>query len=603
MTQTIYLVGKPRVVRGGKLVPAPRGRKVWALLAYLIRSEVLPTRERLADLLFSEADDPLGALRWNLAELRRLLGAPDAMRGDRAVLGLPPGTFVDVRAIVGGTWVEAIKVPDLGRELLEGMSFSSSPAFDVWLLSERRHLQACSAGVLREAILSRIASGEAESAVADAAKLVELDPLDESSHSLMIRAYVAAGDREAGLRHLESCTTLFERELGVAPGPSVEAALDAPTGWSGLSSIGGGAAARAQLDAGRAAIDAGVVVAGLESLRRAASEAHDLGDAELEAEALVSLGTALVHAARGLGQEGVAVLDRAIVTASATGQTLLAASAHREIGYVEMKLARYESAERRVEQALELSVDDRSEQSAALAVLGICRTDTGKYADGIDRLKLSVELAESVNDHKQLGFALSFLGRAHLILRNVEEARAVLHRAVVTAGQDSWTALLPLPEALLAEVDLVDGDHRAAQEKFEHAFALGCQLADPCWEGLGARGIGLLKAIQGHIEVAIEWLDDARTRCIRLPDAYLWIQGYCLDALCDVGVEHGVAGTAKWIEDLETFGGRTGIQEFVARAYLYRHRLGDASALSTARFLATSIDNPRLHGALGRTPR
>jgi len=597
-TQSIQLMGKPSIVRDASPVPAPKGRKVWALLAYLVLSETPPTRERLAGLLFSEADDPLGALRWNLAELRRLLGDPSVLRGEEAALQLSPGTSVDVRVVMSGTWVEAVKLSGLGRDLLEGMSWQTSPAFEAWLLNERRHLNACSANVLRESVVSRVESGSAQSALADAAKLIEMDPLDESFQSLMIRAYVAAGDKGAAIEQFESCRELFQRELGVDPGPSVRAALENPRERARVSSIGGRAAALAQLDAGRAAIAAGAIETGLESLRGAATEARSHEDRELEAEALVALGTALVHAARGRGEEGAAVLHQAIAIGSPGGRSLLTASAHREIGYVEMKRARYERAERWLHRALELSMDDPSEQAAALAFLGICRSDSAKYQDAVEKLTRSVELAETVDDQRQIAYALCFLGRSHLLMGDIDAAGAALSRAMSVATREGWTALIPLPEALIAEVDLIRGHPKEAEEKFEHAFALGCQLADPCWEGLGARGIGMIKASRGEIATAVEWLDDARTRCTRLPDAYLWVQGYCLDALCAVAVEHAVSGAARWIDDLESFGGRTGIHEFVVRAYLHRHRQGNASALVTARLLGTDIENPSLRKLL-----
>ena len=74
MGLTIHLLGPPRMERDGVAVEPPRGHKPWGLLAYLVRSRVAPSRERLASLLFPEADDPLGALRWTLSALRRVLG-------------------------------------------------------------------------------------------------------------------------------------------------------------------------------------------------------------------------------------------------------------------------------------------------------------------------------------------------------------------------------------------------------------------------------------------------------------------------------------------------------------------------------------------------
>jgi hypothetical protein len=110
----IHLLGpQPRVVRAGHRQPAPRGRKVWALLAYLLITESAPSREWLAQLLFSDANDPLNALSWNLTQLRRLLGNESNIAGEPVVLRLPHGTFVDVHALTAGTWMQAIDVPGL----------------------------------------------------------------------------------------------------------------------------------------------------------------------------------------------------------------------------------------------------------------------------------------------------------------------------------------------------------------------------------------------------------------------------------------------------------------------------------------------------------
>lgn len=60
---TIRLLGPPAIERDGRPAPSPRGRKAWALLCYVLLAERPPGRKHLAELLFGEADDPLGALR------------------------------------------------------------------------------------------------------------------------------------------------------------------------------------------------------------------------------------------------------------------------------------------------------------------------------------------------------------------------------------------------------------------------------------------------------------------------------------------------------------------------------------------------------------
>ena len=97
----IRLLGTPYVERNGERVTAPRGRKCWALLAYLLLRERPVSRLALAELLFPDADDPLRALRWTLVELRRALGGSEILQGDPLQLDLPAGTDVDVLELTG----------------------------------------------------------------------------------------------------------------------------------------------------------------------------------------------------------------------------------------------------------------------------------------------------------------------------------------------------------------------------------------------------------------------------------------------------------------------------------------------------------------------
>ena len=596
--QTITLLGPPAVQRDGVVVAAPKGKKVWALLGYLIRAGAPVSRERLASLLFSDADDPLGALRWNLAELRRLLDERVILRGEPLVLDLPAGTTVDVDAVLNGAWRQAVMVPTLGRTFLEGLKFPTSAAFEAWLLTERRYLTNAAADVMREAAIGRIAEGLPDDAVRLARHLVELDPLDEAYQALLIRSLASTGDLAAARSQLEACRALLMRELGVAPGPDVLNALDAPSAPRRPAAVGGRATAQAQLDAGRAAISAGVVDAGLESLRRAAAECEQLADAALHAESLFALGSTLIHSLRGRDEEASVVLHRAIVLGEEAGMAALVAASRRELGYVELLRARYGRALGWLDQALDAAGDDRAEQSATRAVRGACLSDTAHYPEAIAELETAIDLAEQAGEGRQVAFAAGFLGRAQLLTGNITEARRMLERSVSTAQAEGWTSLVPWPESMLGSCMLDEGDVDGAAEMFEHAFALGCHLADPCWEGMAARGIGLVHAQRGALDEAIDWLDDARTRCVRVADAYRWVQVYCEDALCDVATVHGVEGAAQWIDELETHAARADMRDFVARAYVHRYRAGDTSALAAAMVLATQVDSPALYQVL-----
>ena len=114
--------------------------------------------------------------------------------------------------------MQAIGIPGLGRELLEGKTFAACPGFEAWLLATRRRLAGAAEGVLREAARSKLSAGDGARAADLASRLVAANPLDEDAQELLIRAYVASGDRAAAEIQRDACVALFRRELGTDPG-------------------------------------------------------------------------------------------------------------------------------------------------------------------------------------------------------------------------------------------------------------------------------------------------------------------------------------------------------------------------------------------------
>lgn len=588
----IHLLGEPHVTSGGHRHPAPRGRKAWALLVYLLTTASAPSREWLAELLFSDANDPLNALSWNLSQLRRMLGPEAKISGGPVELRLPPGTFIDIRALTTGTWVQALGVPGLGRDLLEGMAFPSSPAFEAWLLAERRRLAAAGENALREAARAKLVAGDADRAVELAIRVVAASPLDEDAQELLIRAYAAGGDRAAAQRQRDSCVELFRRELGTDPGLAVLDAADPVPLPEPRELPPTTASVTVGLETGLAAMDAGAVDAAVVALRRAVAQAHQIDDPALQSKALLALGSALVHGVRGRDGEGAGILLEAIeVTGRLEGDKPVA-QAHRELGYVELLRGRYDRAQRWLHAAVSLAGDDPAERAWAHAVYGVALTDIGRHTDALHELGEALRLARVANVGPVETWALAFIGRSHLLRRDLAPARQALVAALALARDLRWTAFIPFPESLLADVDLAEGNTDAAASAYEHAYALSLELGDPCWEGLAARGIGLVANRRGDAESALRWVTEARLRCVRLPDAWLWVEGYCLDALCALAIEHRRPAATQVAADLEALATRTGMRELVARAYLHRSRLGDRAAADAADVLAAEVDNP-----------
>jgi DNA-binding SARP family transcriptional activator len=590
----IRLLGKPQIESDELPVRPPRGRKTWGLLAYLLLCERPPPRSRLASLLFSEADDPLGALRWNLADLRRALGPSDSVAGDPLALKLPPGASVDVLTLVAPG--DGVGFNQPGGELLEGMAFPSSPVFESWLGVTRRHLEGAARAMAHDEALGLLAQGDTAAATQVAGYLVSQDPLEQAGQELLIRCLARAGRRQAAERQLAECEALLGRELGAAPGPELRSAAgeaDRPAAdLAGDSDV-----ALGQLEAGEAALAAGAVGPGVEILRQACAEAAAGKDESLEARSLAALGSALVHAVRGRDEEGAVRLHEALRVAEGCGQRATAAGACRELGYIDVQAGRGPSAGRWLLRATKLA-EGNEQLSEVLGVRGMALSDRAHYGAALELLNRSVARAERCGRRRQAAWSLSLIGRVHLLRGDLSLALPALDESLALVGAERWTAFRPWPEALRAETLLLAGRPREAAEQLDHSFQLACRLGDPCWEAMGARLLGLLEARAGDLPRAREHLADALARATRVSDSYQWVHALVLDSAAAIAVEAGADEAAQIVDRLAALAERCGLRELVARAYLQRGRLGVPGALDSARLLAAEIDNPQLEGLI-----
>ena len=190
------------------------------------------------------------------------------------------------------------------------------------------------------------------------------------------------------------------------------------------------------------------------------------------------------------------------------------------------------------------------------------------------------------------------IGRVHLIRGNLAGAVERLEEAIDLAERERWLAFLPWPQALLGEAALRGGDPAFAVELLDQAFARACQLGDPCWEGMSARGLALAAEAGGDTDEAFRLLADARVRGNRLVDAYVWLDVYILDALCELGIRHGHPDTGSWVAAMQKVASRTSMREMTVRSLLHGAALGDADAGAAASLIARDIDNPELAALL-----
>ena len=587
----IQLLGRPRLEVGGASGYRYRSRKSWAVLTFMLLTERPPTRSQLASLLFAGADDPLRALRWSLAEIRRGLGPGALLDGDPVQLTLPVGAKVDVDVLVHGHWREAVNLPGLGADLLDGLTIQNAAPFESWLLSQRRRLSAAAESIFHEAALGQLSQGEFERARDLAVRAAVMSPLDENHQALLIRLYRLTGENDAAERQFDAWSATAERELGTSPGAAVRLAMRERRQSSQAVDV---ASIHAITEAGAAAVSAGALSAGIASFETAVRLADEAAAESLRVETRLVLAESLIHTLGGLDEEGVATLTEAEGIAVANGDSESAARARAELGYVDFLRARYDRAERWLSQVLAQGTESPSTLAKAMTYLGSVASDRAEYPRATSLLADATRLSRDAREPRREAFGLSMLGRIGLLRGELDEAAEQLKAALDLAERDHWLSFLPWPQALLGQVLLSQGDRAGASDSLDQSFARACQIGDPCWEGISARGLALVIEASGDVSRAFTVLLDARARCNRLSDPYVWLDVHILDALCDMGRRHAHPHTRDWIEEMHERASRTGMRELTVRAMLHGAALGHRGDAAAASMLALDIDNPQL---------
>ncbi|MFP5253063.1 MAG: tetratricopeptide repeat protein [Actinomycetes bacterium] len=588
---TIKLLGRPALLGDGVELEGPRGKKSWGLLAYLVGCATAVPRERLVRLLFPDAEDGLAALRWNLAELRRITREPHAFMGDPVTLSLPRRVQIDVHLLAAAPWYEVIDQIDLSAPLLEGITFPSCAGFELWLEGERQRVAALAAAALREAAREEIASGRPDEAVGHARRLVALQPWDENCHELLVRALAQSGDTRGARAHVRRVTKSFLDELGVTPSRSLSAAAEplmAPPAQASRTRT------EAQLQAGVAAVSAGASDTGIASLRRAVAGARAVADPELLVMTLIHLGSAQIHAVRGADEAGAAALHEAVAVAERVGRPGLATSACRELAWVEFLRCRFEPAERWLDRAMATVGADDSERAWILLTRGSLRSDAGRYEEAVPLFLDAVRHAEHGGDLRASAMALTHLGRLRLLRGEDDLAAEHLDRAQDLAQQAGWLTFMSYPLSWRAEVAMRAGRHDEAAELFSRAHALALEVADPCWESLACRGLGLIAAERGDHPRAARLLHDSRTACQRVNDAYVWLEAYGLAAQAGHALANRLGDVEELLDDLDQLASEHGMRELQAEASMLRVSAGRTEALEAARSHVAAVDNPGL---------
>ena len=520
----IYLIGKPKIVSSDGTESTVPGHQPWAVLARLLRNRRPLGRRELAAEIFPNVDDPLGALRWCLASLRKALGS-QTLQGDPINLNLPPEAYVDVWALDAGEVPEAVST-----RFLDGVEPTSGAEFETWLMIEREHVASELYGVLRRESMRALSAGNHQRARTLAENAVKCRPLDESAHIILVKCLAASGEMAAAVAHVEATEARIMHETGEKPSPALRAAArrsiaDAPESVSKSASID------ALIKSGKAAVSAGAVDAGIDCLRRAAEDADDARNTHLQAQALQELGTALIHAIRGFDDEGALALQSAADLAVGIGASEIAAQSLCELGYSEALAGRRPAAARYLEDALEHAKNNEDCLASIHAFIGFNLVDWGKVELGVSHFQQALELARSAGNRRREIWALGIGARGMLRAGRAREAREWLIHCLNLCDDIRWLAFRPWAVGLLAEVRLALHEvNNSTQNDLEEALALSNQLGDPCWQASTARSIALVQIDAKNYSEAGKWLAHSRERCCSVTDLYA---GLLVEILAD----------------------------------------------------------------------
>lgn len=224
---SLSLLGEPRVFGDRKNPIAVPSKKTVALLGVLaLAPENAMPREELVGLLWGDRFDQQGrqSLRQALYALRKSLGenCSEALSMDGEVIALRRERVeVDVwefeRLAAQADEASLTAAASLYRgRLLSGLQIRDSE-FETWLTSERQRLK----DILWRT-LYRIAKHQKQrkaysDALDTARRLLDLNPLREKTHRLIMRVHAQGGDRAAALNQYRDCEELLRRELQLEP--------------------------------------------------------------------------------------------------------------------------------------------------------------------------------------------------------------------------------------------------------------------------------------------------------------------------------------------------------------------------------------------------
>ena len=210
-------------------IPGTRGKALLALLAVAAGDRL--TRAQLAEMLWPDKPQQAGRtnLRKTLSRVRKALSeaAVEPIEDDGKGLRIDPG-LVEVDALHFESCLEAATPQSLLQAanqyrgpFLQGFRYCGE-AFEDWMSARRQYFHERALFGLRRLSDHYCTVGAVDQAIHITLQLLDLDPLDEATHRMLIRLYLSQDRVGAACMQYRRCREILRKELDIAPSPETE---------------------------------------------------------------------------------------------------------------------------------------------------------------------------------------------------------------------------------------------------------------------------------------------------------------------------------------------------------------------------------------------
>lgn len=227
----------------GKPVAELSLRKAQALLVYLAVTGQRESRQTLAGLFWSDVPEDLArtSLRTALAQIRKAVGPHVLADRDAISFDRERPHWVDVHFFEEACRrlqtelpcddTERLRLHEAvtlyGDGFLVGFPETDAVLFEEWVLQQREHYRRLALDALQRLATDAMERDEPKAGIELARRMLELDPLREEAHRLLMQLYASTGNTIAALRQYDECVRTLDAELGVLPGEDTAALAQA----------------------------------------------------------------------------------------------------------------------------------------------------------------------------------------------------------------------------------------------------------------------------------------------------------------------------------------------------------------------------------------